>query len=240
MRANGGWLGTIPTPKVSNVKLVAASFAWPLRGNWLSRFAIGALMILFLPIAFIPLLGYAIAATRSAEQGPGEGPPPWRLSRRLLVDGFWTALVLLLLSAPFILALSPLANAVDGARIWPSGDRAVSRLYATFIAAFPLALLWGLLLLLLMPNGASRFAATGRPRDLFDFPATLGEVKRNIPGWNVAAAAIVTAWVVAVACVGLLCVGLVPGVFYAILVSAHASATLHSPARASDTHPSTG
>jgi hypothetical protein len=53
----------------------------------------------------------------------------------------------------------------------------------------------------------------------------------------------VTGWAIGLACVGLLCVGLVPGVFYAILVSAHASAALqaraaveqdkpaHSPAR---------
>ena len=37
---------------------------------------------------------------------------------------------------------------------------------------------------------------------------------------------VVTAWAIGVACVGLVCVGLVPGVFYAILVSAHASAAL--------------
>ena len=45
--------------------------------------------------------------------------------------------------------------------------------------------------------------------------------------------AIVTGWVLGVACIGLLCVGILPGVFYAILVSAHASATLQAPVTAS-------
>jgi hypothetical protein len=42
----------------------------------------------------------------------------------------------------------------------------------------------------------------------------------------VSAAAIVTGWLVGLACAGLLCIGIVPGIFYAILVSAHATAAL--------------
>jgi len=139
--------------------------------------------------------------------------------------------VLLLLTAPFVLALNPLASAI---RLSPA--------YAHIGAAFVLALPWGLLLLLLMPHGTSLFAASGRPRVLFDFRARLREVKRDFPAWNLVAAAIVTAWVMAVACVGLLCVGLFPGIFYAILVSAYASATLHSPgaSSASGKNPPTG
>jgi hypothetical protein len=52
-------------------------------------------------------------------------------------------------------------------------------------------------------------------------------VSRDFATWNLAAAAIVTGWALGLAAIGLLCVGLVPGVFYAILVSAHASAALH-------------
>ncbi len=141
---------------------------------------------------------------------------------RLLVDGFWTAVVLVLLSAPFALALNPLANLIP-----------LSRAYADIAALFVVAFPWGFLLLLLMPHGTSRFAASGHPTELFNFPKTIREVKRDFPTWNLAAAAMVTAWVIAVACVGLLCVGFLPGAVYAILVSAHASATLHSPAGAS-------
>jgi len=202
------------------VTRIAESFSWPFRGPWPARFVIGSLTVLLLPVVFIPLLGYAIAATRSAEAH--DAPPPWRFSVRLLVDGFWTAVVLLLLSAPFVLALNPLANAIP-----------LSQSYAHVAALFVLALPWGFLLLLLMPHGASRFADTGQPRELFDFPKTIREVKRDFPAWNLAAAAMVTAWVIAVACVGLVCVGLLPGTVYAILVSAHASATLQSPAGAS-------
>jgi hypothetical protein len=220
------------------VKLVAASFAWPFRGSWGLRFAIGTLALLFVPIMFIPLLGYAVAATRRAQDDPTQPPPPWSLSARLISDGFWTAVVLLLLSAPFVVALNPLADAIGGAHPWPV-NYAQSQVFPHFEAALLLALPWGLLLLILMPHGTSRFAATRRPRDLFEFPTMLREVKRDFPAWNLVAAAIVTAWVIAVACVGLLCVGLFPGIFYAILVSAYASATLHPPG-AQGTNPRAG
>jgi hypothetical protein len=221
------------------VKLVAESFTWPFRGEWHSRFAIGVFVVLFLPVTFVPLLGYAIAATRRAQEDPAQPPPPWMLSGRLISDGFWTAVVLILLSAPFVVSLNPLADAIGSAHLWPVSDNGLSQASAHIAAALLLALPWGLLVLLLMPYGASRFAATQRPRDLFDFPATLGEVKRDFPAWNLAAAAIVTAWVLAVACIGLLCVGLLPGIVYAILVSAYASATLH-PSGPSGPNPPTG
>lgn len=197
-------------------------------------------MVLLLPIAFVPLLGYAIAATRAAEEDPTRPPPEWTLSMRLIVDGFWTTTVLLLLSAPFALALNPLAEAINSAHLWNVSARPLSSLYAHVAAAFLLALPWGLLLLLLLPHATSRFAATRRPRDMFDFPAALRGVKRDFPTWNLAAAAMVTAWAIGVACVGLLCIGLLPGIFYAILVSAYASATLRSPAGSSRTDPPAG
>jgi hypothetical protein len=61
-------------------------------------------------------------------------------------------------------------------------------------------------------------------------------VRRDFATWNIAAAAIVTGWAAGLACAGLLCVGLVPGVFYAILVSAHAAAALQGTG--SGSHPS--
>lgn len=208
------------------MRLVAASFAWPFRGEWRARWAVGVLVVLLLPIAFIPLLGYAIAATRAAVHNPETGPPPWAASRRLLADGFWTALVLALLAAPFAIALSPLANALVGAHLWNVSDRALSNVYGYVGAVLLLALPWGLLLLLVMPHATRRFAITGRPRDLFDLGASIRGVRRDFPTWNVAAAAIVTAWALGAACIGLLCVGVLLGIFYAILVSAHASAAL--------------
>ncbi len=186
-------------------------------------------MVLLLPIAFIPLLGYAIAATRAANLNPALGPPPWTATLRLLLDGFWTTLVLLVLTAPFALALNPLAGAIDGVHLWHVSDRGLSQVYAHVVAGFSLALPWGLLLLLLMPHATLRFAASGHPRDLFNFPAAFRGVRADFPTWNVAAAAMVTGWIIGVACAGLLCVGLLPGIFYAILVSAHASAALDAP-----------
>ena len=210
------------------MNLVAASFAWPFRGEWRSRWLVGLAMVVLLPIAFVPLLGYAVAATRSASKDPGAGLPPWRPSRRLLVDGLWVALAIALVAAPFALALGPLSTLIDSAHLWRVSDPNLSRLYAELATGFILALPWGLVMLLLMPHATKRFALSGRPGDLFDVPATLRSVARDFATWNLAAAAIVTAWAVGVACVGLLCVGIVPGIFYAILVSAHASAALDS------------
>jgi hypothetical protein len=184
-------------------------------------------MVVLLPIAFIPVLGYAVAATRSASTDPGLGLPPWSLSRRLLSDGFWVALIVALIAAPFALALDPLSTLVERAHLWRVSDPNLSRIYADLAAGFILALPWGLVMLLLMPHATNRFASSGRPIDLFDVPATLRSVGRDFATWNLAAAAIVTAWALGVACIGLLCLGIVPGIFYAILVSAHATAALH-------------
>jgi hypothetical protein len=184
-------------------------------------------MVLLLPITFVPLLGYAVAATRSASTDPAHGLPRWRISAGLLTDGFWVALAVLLVTAPFVLALGPLARLIDQAHLWHVDDPALSRLYANLAGGFALALPWGLAMLLLMPHATVRFAATGRPLDLFNFTAAVRGVARDFATWNLAAAAIVTAWAIGLACVGLLCLGIVPGVFYAILVSAHASAALH-------------
>ena len=210
------------------MNLVAASFAWPFRGDWRPRWLVGLVMVVLLPVAFIPLLGYAIATTRSASKDPGRGLPPWSLSRRLLADGFWVAVAIALIAAPFALALGPLSSHVDRAHLWQVSDLSLSKVYAELAALFILALPWGLVMLLLMPHATNRFALSGRPADLFDFPTALRSVSRDFATWNLAVAAIVTAWALGVACIGLLCVGIVPGIFYAILVSAHASAALHS------------
>ncbi len=209
-----------------HVKLVADSFSWPFRGDWKSTWLAGAVAVLLLPIAFIPLLGYAIAATRAAETDPINGPPRWALSTRLLSDGFWTSLAVIVLTAPFLLAINPFADRLYDAHLWQMADVPLSQLYAHVVAASLLALPWGLLLLLHMPHATARFARTGNPRDYIDLPRSINAVKNDFATWNLAAAAIVTGWAIAVACVGLLCAGLVPGVFYAILVSAHATAVL--------------
>jgi len=210
------------------MKLVAESFSWPFHGDWRATWLPGLLAVLLLPVAFIPFLGYAIAATRAAEQNPASGPPSWTFSVRLLWDGAWTALAVALFTAPFALAFNPLAGLLFAAHVWTGNDVAVSQLYAHVAAAFILALPWGLLFLLHMPHSTARFAHSGTATDLFDLPASIRAVTRDFATWNLAAAAIVTGWAVGLACIGLLCIGIVPGMFYAILVSAHASAALSS------------
>lgn len=200
------------------MRQVAESFAWPFRGRSRSAWAWGLVCVLFLPLLFVPLFGYAIAATRAAQDDAALGPPPWRWSLRLLVDGFWTALVVLATLLPFALVLNPLAGALR--------DQVRGEPYAHVVALFLLALVWGLAALLLLPHAAASFAATGRLRDLVDVGSALRGVRRDFVTWNAAAAAIVSGWALGLACAGLFCVGLVPGAFYAILVSAHAAAAL--------------
>jgi hypothetical protein len=219
-----------------HVKFVADSFSWPFRGHWKSTWLPGVAAVVLLPIAFIPLLGYAIASTRAAETDPTQGPPNWTLSTRLFSDGFWTSLAVIVLTAPFLWAINPFADRLYDAHLWHVTDVPLSHLYAHVGATILLALPWGLLLLLHMPHATARFANTGNPANYIDFPASINAVKTDFATWNLAAAAIVTAWAIGLACVGLICVGLVPGIFYAILVSAHATAALHpegenSPAR---------
>ena len=203
------------------MRRVAESFSWPFRGARRSAWAIGLLTVLLVPVLFIPLLGYSVAATRTSEIDPAAGPPPWRLSLRLFVDGFWVSVALLASWLPFALLLNPLAGALT---------RLANDAFNAHVVAFlVLALPWGLLALLVLPHATASFAASGRPADLFNVTAALRGVRRDFATWNAVVAAIVTAWAIGLACVGLVCIGIVPGVFYAILVSAHACATLHAP-----------
>jgi hypothetical protein len=205
---------------------VARSFGWPFRGRWRASWAIGLLTVLLLPIGFVPLLGYAVRATRAAASDPGAGLPSWSLRPTLLADGLWVAAALAVLTAPFAILLVPVAGALGVPALWRSSGTML-QVEAHVAAALVLALPWGLLLLLIMPHATARFAITGRARDLFDFAAAIRNVGRDFAAWNVAVAAIVTAWAIGLACVGLVCAGAVPGIYYAILVSAHATATLH-------------
>jgi hypothetical protein len=176
------------------------------------------LTVLLLPLLFMPLLGYAIESVRAAAIDPSSGPPPWRWSARIWWEGGWTAFMLAMTAIPFVVVYAPLAGAIAATGL--------DDLVAHAIAISALLLVWGLLMLLLMPHAAMRFALTADENELVDVAASVRGVTRDFARWNLAAAAIVTAWALGLACAGLLCVGLVPGVFYAILVSAHAAATL--------------
>ena len=221
----GAWI--FPS-KVAWLNLIAESFTWPFKGRWWPAWALGMLAVVLGPIGVVPLLGYAIAATRAAENDPAKGPPRWEHFGRLMSDGFWTALVILLLGLPFAWVLrGPLGEFLFNAHVLRSTDTALAQFYALVLAFFIVALPWGLVMLLFMPHATAAFAASRRPADLFKFSASIRGVRREFATWNVAAAAMVTAWIIGLACIGLLCIGLVPGIFYAILVSAHASAALH-------------
>jgi hypothetical protein len=179
--------------------------------------------LIVLPLGAVPLLGYAIACTRTAD---GDGPPRWRISSRLLGDGLVVLGAIALIAVPFVLLGIPLAGALRDPALWHSNSTLLEA-EAAISAALILALPWGIVMLLLMPHAVARFAGSGSARDLYDFAASVRSVRRDFAAWNLAVAAIVTGWAIGVACVALFCVGLAPGIFYAILVSAHATASLH-------------
>jgi len=200
------------------------SFGWPFRGRWAGRWVAGVILALLLPLGFVPLLGYAVACTRAAAAG-AEEPPPWRPLARILGDGVAVGLAIAIVTLPFALLAFALVAPLSNPNLWRSTDPLL-HVEAWSTAILILALPWGIALLLLMPHATARFAATGRPADLFDFAASLRAVRSDFSAWNLSVAAIVTAWAIGLACAALFCVGLAPGMFYAILVSAHATASL--------------
>ena len=202
-------------PSSWGIRRVAESFSWPFRAP-LATWVWGLISVLVVPLMFIPLLGYAVDATRAAEMDPRAGPPPWRFTLRQLRAGAWTSLVILTVTIPFALLVRPVASAIGVP-------------FAFVFAVLILALPWGFVALLLLPHATARFAGSDDPRDLVNIAASLQGVRGDFVAWNAVVAAIVTAWAIGLACAGLLCLGIVPGVFYAILVSAHAAATLHHP-----------
>jgi hypothetical protein len=153
----------------------------------------------------------------------------------MLRDGGAVLWAIAVIAGPFVLVAIPIARVLHNASLWHSSSTLLDVEAAT-AAVLIVALPWGIAMLLLMPHAVARFAMSGSTRDLFDYAASLRSVRTEFAAWNLAAAAIVTAWALGVACVALLCVGIAPGIFYAILVSAHATASLHpegsrSPAR---------
>lgn len=187
---------------------------------------IGLPLVLALPLGFIPLLGYAVAVVRASAADPSSGPPPWRPLGRLLADGLLMATVLSALTMPFILLVPILARparlALGGLGLDSLQAGPVAAVIASAVAALP----WGILLLVLMPATTARFACSGSSAALIDAPAALRLIRRRFGAWNLVVVAIVTSWAIGLAALGLAFIGVVPGVLYAILVSAHATATL--------------
>ena len=145
-----------------------------------------------------------------------------------MIDGASIALAMAILTFPFAVVAFLVQPLLANPDLWRSSG-VLLQVEAWSAAILALALPWGLVVLLLMPHATARYAASGRAVDLFDFASSLRSVRRDFAAWNVAVAAIVTAWAIGLACSALFCVGVVPGMFYAILVSAHATATLHAP-----------
>jgi Protein of unknown function (DUF4013) len=205
---------------------VVSSFLYPFRrGGRLSRWLIGVPLVALLPVSFPVVFGYAVACVRAAACDPAAAPPRWRVGRRLLADGAWSALQAAVLTAPFAFMAWLLAAGFAG--VWhPTGsgslDAALAWIAAVTIAALP----WGVLMLLVVPPTLVRFAVTGRPASLLGLRCVTACVRERYAQWNLVLVGITTAWALGAVGLALAGVGVVAGVFYAILVSAHACASL--------------
>lgn len=205
---------------------VADAFLYPFRPGARRAWLVGIPLVALLPVGFIPLLGYAVAVIRSSAADPAAGPPPWRPVRRILCDGLLVAAILGILTLPFALLVPPLAGAAGRSVSGFGFDPFLIGPIAAVIAAAVSALPCGILLLVIMPAATARFAASSRAGDLFDVPGALRLVRRRFAPWNLVVVAIVTSWAIGLAGMGLALVGVVPGIVYAVLVSAHATGTL--------------
>jgi hypothetical protein len=205
---------------------VIASFLYPFRRDGrLGRWLVGVALVALLPVSFPLVFGYAVACIRASVQDPAAPPPRWRICWRLVTDGAWSALQAAVVTAPFAAGAWLLAGVL--ARAWrPSGDALPSPALAWVVAVTVAALPWGVLLLLVLPPTLARFAITGRPADLAALRCAVACVRGRYAEWNLVLVAVTTAWALAAVGLALAGVGIVPGAFYAILVSAHACAAL--------------
>ncbi|HEY4026656.1 MAG TPA: DUF4013 domain-containing protein [Candidatus Dormibacteraeota bacterium] len=183
------------------------------------------ILVAVLPLSFPLVFGYAVACTRTSVWAPAEAPPSWRVCWRLVADGVWSALQAAVLTAPFAAGAWLLAGLL--VRVWrPTGnafpDVALDWIAALTVAAMP----WGVAMLLVVPPTIARFAVTGRPADLAELRWVVRCVHGRYAEWNVVLVGITTAWALAAVGVAVAGVGVVPGAFYAILVSAHACSAL--------------
>jgi hypothetical protein len=205
----------------------AHALAYPIRQGAGRAWLAGVPLLLLFPVSFILVFGYALRATRAALHDPEAAPPPFRLSGRLLRDGVLSWLLVCALTLPFALLDWWASSVVLTLPVLPSGrDAFFDRAYALVAASFVLALPWGLVLLLLVPTNVAAYCVTGQARDLFDPLRAATRVRARFLDWNLASVALVTGWALGFAATGLLCVGFLPGAFYAILVSAYATASL--------------
>ena len=204
---------------------VAGSFGFPFRRGAGRAWLIGIPLVVLLPLGLVPLLGYTVAIVRSAAVDPEAGPPPWRPLPRLLAEGLSVALLIALLTVPFALLAAALTIPA-GLLLAGIGDPFLRGGLATVVASAVAALPWGILLLVLMPPATARLARTGSYYELVDVAAAVRTVRRRFPDWNLVVVAIVTAWAIGLSGLGLALIGVVPGVLYAMLVSAHATASL--------------
>lgn len=210
----------------TDLQRISGAFFYPFRKGASQAWVVGIPLVLLLPLGAVPLLGYCVAVVRSSVADPDAGLPPWRPFRRLLQDGLLLGLAILLFSFPFALLLPHLSDWLRPATGRLTSDPFIGTGLALVFAGAALALPWGILLLVMMPPATAGYAASAAPRRLFDPLTAIRLVGTRFPTWNLVVAAIVSAWAIGLCGLGMALIGVVPGLVYALLVSARATAIL--------------
>jgi len=205
---------------------VVGSFLYPFRGSGrVARWLVGMGLVALLPLTFPAVFGYAVACARTAARDPAAPPPRWRIRPALLGDGVLAGAQAAAVTAPFALLAWLLGAQLT--RIWhPTGDALLDSGLAWIVVVTAVALPWGVLMLVVVPPTLASFAVTGRPADLARLPLVLVCVRDRYAVWNLVLVGITTSWGLAAVGLAVAGVGVVPGAFYAILVSAHACSAL--------------
>ena len=210
---------------------VAGSFQFPLRAGAAAAWAAGLPLLLLFPVTFLLVFGYFVRLVRRAADDFEAPPARLAIDARLLADGLLMTLAAVLALLPYGVATALLGGWLRSQPPFTL-DPVLGSAEAVLAAGLAVLLPWGLLVIVLAPPAIAAYAGSGRPRDLFDPVAAVRLVVARFAEWNLAGVAIVTAWTLALASAGLCGIGFLAGAWYAILVSAHAIATLTQAADA--------
>ena len=202
---------------------IGLAFSAPFKDpHWGQKFVLGALVVLLCltGLGFFVLAGYYVELTQRVMRKEPSPLPAWNDLGVKLIVGVKYAVVVFLYALPLILLAIPMIVIMALAAV---NEQSTSVAFAASIYVFAFALIafpYGILLSLLTPIIAFRFAARGRISDALDIGAIFRTFKRDWEGTLVVA--LLAVGVQTLGSLGLL--GLVVGVlvtlFYVYLVSA--------------------
>ena len=187
--------------------------------SWIMKIVIGGILA-FIPIVNFVVLGYMVEALKRAADGMDVALPEWDDFGGKFVKGLMLFIIVLVYAIPIILLvccvgiLIPLLASGDSNAI---ADTAV----LLNLCVNCLSLVWGILMWLVLPAVAIRFADTGEFMSAFQFGEIFSFITANLANYIVALILVLVANFIAsfgiIACF----VGVLFTNFWSYLVTAH-------------------